>query len=107
MRITVLVVFSEQQHSTLAHEVHDLRCEAAGVINRTIDFQAITFADHKVVVAMARSGVHTTGASFTGDLLISRLADVEFGFRVSFASQSYVVAHHQQRWTVQPGVATL
>src|SRR5882672_7321192 len=76
MRITVLVVFSEQQHSTLAHEVHDLRCEAAGVINRTIDFQAITFADHKVVVAMARSGVHTTGASFTGDLLISRLPEL-------------------------------
>ena len=85
----------------------NLRCEAAGIIDRTIDFQAITLADYKVVVAMARRGVHATGTRFTGDLLISRLADVEFGFGVSFASQRYVLTHHQQRWTVQPGVATL
>ena len=78
----MLVVLSEQQHASLAHKFHDsrigfedalagkvfdLRREPSRVIDRTIDFQAVTLADYKVVVAMARRSVHAAGTRFPGE----------------------------------------
>src|SRR5204863_4180608 len=65
MRIAMLVFLTEQQHASLAHkldnliicikhahagEILDFRREAARVVNRTIDLQAVTLADYEVVV---------------------------------------------------------
>ena len=73
MRIAVVVTFSEQEHAAIAHELNDLRVgfkhaeagevfdlwrEPSRVIHRAIDFQSVSFADHKIVVAVTRSSVH-------------------------------------------------
>ncbi len=74
------------------------------MIDRTIDFQSVLFSDHKIVMAMARRSVYTAGSRFAGGRLITRFADVEFGFSVGFAAERDVLAHHQKRWPIQPGV---
>ena len=111
MRITVLVVFGEQQHTALAHEfdnprigfedtltgkVLDFGREVAGVIHRAVDLETVPLTDYKVVVTVARRGVHAAGACLAGNFLLSRLSDVEFDFGVSFAAQRYVLSHHQE-----------
>ena len=80
----MLVVFSKQQHAPLAHEVDDLRirfedtlagkvfdlrCETSGIINRAIDFQSVTLADDKVVMAMARRRVHAASSGLAVALI--------------------------------------
>src|SRR6185369_17587491 len=62
VRITVLVVFTEQQHTPFAHklddlivrikhaltsEMLDLRRESSRVVDRTIDLQAVALANHE------------------------------------------------------------
>ena len=111
MRIAVVVVFGKQQNAALAHEINNLRVrfedahtgevfhlrrEVSGVINWTIDLQAIPLSDHKVVVAVARRRVHRARAGFASRLSVPRFADVQFSFRISFAAQRYMVADHQQ-----------
>src|SRR4029078_9091394 len=105
--------------AALAHEINDRRIrgedvlpgemfhfssEVPGIINRTIDFQSVAFADHKVVVAVTRRGVNGAGAGFTGRLAIARFADVELRFRISFAAECYVVTNHPERHTINPRV---
>src|SRR6059058_3967131 len=79
VRVAMVVVFTKQEHATLAHEIDnfwigfkdvqtgemlDFRRELAGVINRAINLQAVFLADHKIVVAVSRRSVHTAGAGF-------------------------------------------
>ena len=47
-----------------AGKVLNLFRESARVINRAIDFQAVSLADHKVIVSMTRRGVDQPGARF-------------------------------------------
>ena len=73
------VVLAEEEYTAFTHELNNLWIsfehaeagevlnlfrEAPRVINRTLDFQAVSLADYKVIVSVARRGVHQTGAGF-------------------------------------------
>ena len=117
MRIAMLILFTEEQHAAFAHELNnrivriehaltgemfDLRRESPGVIDRTIDLQTVTLADHEVVVTMTGRGVHATSACFAVGRLLLRFADVEFSFRIGFTAERNVFANHQQRRAIEP-----
>ena len=107
MRIPVRVIFAEEQHVAVAHElnnlwislehtepgeVFDLWRKLARVIDRTIDFQSVLFADYKIVVAVTRRGVHTARPGLTGSSFFTRVFHVQFRFRVGFAAECHVLA---------------
>ena len=105
----MIVFFTEQEHAPLAHEiddlwigfkdiqageVFDLRRELAGVINRTIDFQAVPLADYKIVVAVPWRGVHAASAGFARCGSLTRFADIEFSFSIGFAAERHMFTDH-------------
>src|SRR5258705_8043980 len=51
--------------------------------------------------------MHRAGACLTRCLLVARFAYIQFSFRISLAAQRDVFAHHQERRTIDPGMATL
>src|SRR5689334_24550790 len=109
MRIAVVVVLTEQQHTSLAHKLNDpivrikhsltrevfnFRRKTSRIVDRAIDLQPVTFADDEVVVTMARRSVYGPRAGLMVRLLL-RLADVELCLRISFTTERDMVAHHQ------------
>src|SRR5437867_5471994 len=116
VRITLFVVFRKQQHALLLHEfnnvrvgvkhsltseVFNFRSESTGVVDRTIDIQSVTFADHEVVVTVTGRSVNSTGSSFTIWSFLLCFGYVEFSFSISFTAQRYVLANHQERWSIK------
>src|ERR1700752_674311 len=121
MRIAMVVLFTEQQHASLPHEldnrivcikhaltskVFDFRRESPCVVYRAIDLQAVLLANHEVVMTMARRRVYATGAGFAVGFLL-RFADVEFSFSICLTTERNVLADHKQRWTIEPRVTSL
>ena len=72
----------------------DFGRETSRIIDRTIDLEAVTFADDKVVVTVARCSMNTAGSCFAVRLLLS-FTDVEFGFRISLTAKRHMVTDHQ------------
>ncbi len=116
MRVTMLVLFTEKQHASFAHkldnrivriehalagEIFDLGRESPSVIDRTIDLQTVTLADHEVVVTMTGRSVHCSSARLAVGFLL-RFTDVELSFRICFTAERDVIADHQQRCAIQP-----
>src|SRR6185436_10573704 len=121
MRITMVVLLTEKQHSLLAHklndrvvrfehaltrEMRDIRRESARVIDGTVDLQPVTLADHEVVVTMTRRCVYSARARFPVRLLL-RLTYVELSFSIRFTAERHVVANHQQRRAIEPRMPAL
>src|SRR5213079_613909 len=69
-----------------------------------VNVQAVLLSDHKIVVTMTGRRVHTAGARFSGRLLCASFADIEFSFSVGFAAERDMLADHQQRWSINPGM---
>ena len=103
----MVVVFAEQEHAALAHELNDLRIrfkdretsevldfrrELAGIVDRAINLQSIFSSQHEIVVTVAGRGVHATSAGFAGRGLLARVFHVEFSFRVRLAAKGHVFA---------------
>jgi len=79
MRVAMVVLLTEKQHAffaqelnnrivrikhALACEVFDFRRETSRVVDRAIDLESVTLANHEVVMTMARRGVNTTSSGF-------------------------------------------
>src|SRR5258705_2360258 len=122
VRIAMLVFLGKQQHAAFRHELdylvirveHSLagkvfhfRREPTRVVDRAIDVQTVAFADYEIVVTMTRRRMNTSCTGLTPRRFLLRLADIELRFGVSFTTESYVLAYHQQRWTVEPRMAAL
>ena len=118
----MVVVFTEQEDTAFLHELNNLRVgfehietrevlhfrrEFAGVVNRAVDIEAVFLPDNKIVVAVAWRGMHTTGPSLTGRGFLARIFDIQFGLCIRFAAERHVLAQHQQRWPIKPGVTAL
>ena len=58
-------------------------------------------------MAVTRRGVHCPGTRFARRFPVARFADVQFSFRIRLAAESYVIANHQQRRAINPGMTTL
>src|SRR2546429_598783 len=111
VRIAMIVLFTEQEYAPLAHEIDDLwigckdtqpgemldlKREPAGVIDRTINFQAVLLADHEIVMAVPWRGVHTASAGFARPRFRTCFADIEFSFSISFAAERHMFTYHQE-----------
>src|SRR5689334_3407240 len=85
VRITMVVLFAEQQYASFAHEfndrvvcikhaltgeVLDLGREPSCIVDGAVDLQTILLADHEVVVTMTRRCVYTTGSGFAVGFLL-------------------------------------
>src|SRR6476469_5778118 len=93
MGVPVIVVFREQEHSSLPHELDDLfvgfkhtlsrkvfdfRSKSSCVIDGTINFQAIAFADNEVVVTMTWCSMHCARSCFAIGRFLLCLTYVKF-----------------------------
>src|SRR5262245_47673350 len=122
VRVTVVVLFTEDQHPTFAHELDDLIVgiehtlareklhfwsETPGIVDWTVDLQTVALADYEVVVTVTRSCMNTTSTGFAVRRFLLCLTNVEFCFSISFAPKRDVFADHQQRRTIDPRMATL
>src|SRR5262245_37009556 len=98
MRVTMIVLLTKEQYAAFAHELNDfvvrlkhaqpgevcyVRREPSGVIDRAIDLETVTLADHEVVVTMTRRRVYGARARLVVRFL-QRFADVELSFRIGF-----------------------
>jgi len=107
----MVVVFAEQQHAALAHELNNLRIrfkdretrevlhfcrELARVVDRAINLQPIFSSQHEIVVTVPGRGVHATSTGFAGRGFRARLADIQFSFGIGFASECDVLSEHQK-----------
>ncbi len=105
----MVILLTEQQHAALAHElndrivcvkhalageVFDFRREAAGVIDRAIDLESVTFPDDKVVMTMTRSRVNTSSSRFSVASLFLCFTDVELSLCIGFTAERNVLAEH-------------
>src|SRR6185369_2016203 len=122
MRVTVIVILREKEHSSLLHELNDLfvglkntlarkvfdfRSKPSRVIDGSINIQAVALADDEVVMTMTWSSMHSTRSSFAVGRFLLCFPHVEFSFGVRFATKCHVLANHQQRRAINPGMSTL
>src|SRR5439155_5343259 len=120
MRVAVLVILRKQKHAAIAHKVNDVwicfehalpckvfhfRSEPSRTIHRTIDLQAITLADYKVIMTVTRRSMDAACARFVCSWLLPCFFHIKLGFGVGFTTERYVFSNHQQRRSIKPCVS--
>ena len=69
--------------------------KATGVINWTINVEAVLLADDEVIVAVTGCGMNQPRSSFARRRFGARVTYIQFNFSISFAAQCDVLAEHE------------
>src|SRR2546429_2108394 len=121
VRVTMPVIFAEEQHAFSTHELDDLRIrfkdtlarevfdfarEASGVVNGTVNIELVLFADHKIIMPVTGRSMHETRSGFARRRFFACLFNIQFRFSISLAAERHMIAKHYERRTVEPRMTT-
>ena len=116
MRITVLILFGEEQHPLFAQKLDDLRIRVKDIhaakvfdlgdeiscgVDRVVDLEAVFFPDVKVVGSVTGCSMDTSRSGFSGRLVLETHIKLNFGVGLT---EGDVFPVHYQRRAIEPGV---